>query len=431
MRPRVPALGLALLAWAGAAGAGPFEAHSAKAREFYGRGDLAGAAAEFQAALKLKPKDANAIISLAGIYMTQGKMKESESAFLSGVKLLKPKEGSLLGYCWSRLGDIALLRGDLDVAKYRYERTLAYNPKDANAQIGLGVYAERKGGLEEAARAYEAGLALEPGNHVAQEGLRRVRQRLRYSQDPAEMLAEMKARKIVEAAREAFKPEELELLIDMRTAEEDGGIDFLKERQGFLGPDIVETKDKAGNIRLMFTKASFAKYKAQFTQAAIADLEKAGVELKYLYYLEDLDEKPLFDEAGQLTPSGVEIYRKMRRGEAVQWKLPGQELPGEAARRGGRPPEEKDPQVQALLQAGYVEITQDEENWIERAGGCTEDQLEQQYSLKSVKAPMNRVRYFLSSRDPLTAGVARYRQEGDAATLTGTAFFGSGAKLCH
>ncbi len=409
-----------------------FDAHSNKARDLYGRGDLPGAAAEFKAALRLRPKDASATISLAGILMTMGKLPEAERRFKQGVGLLPESDVSLRSYCNSRLGDIALLGGRLEDARGRYEASLRDNPKDANAQIGLGVYDERRELWRDSLAAYQAGLALEPGNKVALEGLERVRRKLRWAQDPAGLLEEMRARVIISSEASTYRPDDLALLNDMRVAEDEGGVDFLKSKIGVLGAYVVEMRDKAGGIRVLFTKDGYAKYRFHFTQAAIHALEASGVKLKYLYYLEDADGKPLFDEYGSLSPAGDALYRGMRRGEAVQWKLPGQQLPGRQPAQGAAKAEEQDPKVRALLEAGYVEISRDEESWLERVGPCTESQLEEQHGMQVLPGSMKQPRYFLHTKEPLTAGVAKYRELGDGATLSGSGFFGGGrAKVCR
>ena len=66
-----------------------------------------------------------------------------------------------------RLGDLALLRGDVQAAGARYSRILELDAADVPAMIKLGVVSVRSGRADEAMRLFRQAIAQEPNNAEA------------------------------------------------------------------------------------------------------------------------------------------------------------------------------------------------------------------------------------------------------------------------
>jgi hypothetical protein len=95
------------------------------------------------------------------------------------------------------------------------------------------------------------------------------------------------------------------------------------------------------------------------------------------------------------------------------------------------PKEAKGDSIGVLKMAGYEEISDEEEKFVEKETKCTEHDLMCEFSLQIVmermgKAQETRHYYFLHTRDPLFGVVAQYRQGHSGQTH----FFGLGVPVC-
>jgi len=95
------------------------------------------------------------------------------------------------------------------------------------------------------------------------------------------------------------------------------------------------------------------------------------------------------------------------------------------------PKEAKSGSIGVLKMAGYEEISNEEEKFVEKETKCTERDLMCEFSLqivmeKTAKSQETRHYYFLHTRDPLFGVVAQYRQGHSGQTH----FFGLGAPVC-
>jgi hypothetical protein len=221
-------------------------------------------------------------------------------------------------------------------------------------------------------------------------------------------LTELRLRGILGPDQEEVRPEDLQLLAEMRRAEKEGGIEFLKSEAGTVRPYSVERKVPGGHLELLFNARGFETYRQLLSQAAIHDFEVLGIQLKYVFYLVDGGERPLFDEEGMLTQNGTDVVYAMRKGAKAAWKLPGQDLPPNG-------PKEKpdDAAALALLAKGFEEISGPELHYIQKASKCSVAQLQSQYTLKKIDKDPKRPRWFLHKDDSLMSYVGVFRA-GDA-----------------
>ncbi|MBI4051021.1 MAG: tetratricopeptide repeat protein [Elusimicrobia bacterium] len=401
--------------------------HSSLARQYYEQQKYSEAVQEFRKALRYKPQDPNGHISLGGILILQGKLQEAEEEFEEGLKFL-PQGAPLAAYCYSRLGDIAWLQKQSDLAAEKYSKAAELNPQDANAHIGLGRYYESRALWKEAVESYRKGLEVEPANPIAKAGLKRAEEK---GEEIPDLLAEMVERGILGSARTEFAREEKELLQKMRQAEKTGAVDYLKSRGALLKVFVMEKKERSGRIRLLLTAQGFEKYKFFRSQDALRAFEFNGVEAKYVFFLRDRRGEPVYNASGQLTPEGEAVYRALLSGQK-KWILPSEPIPQEP----GVPSKNKgdSPEVTALRLAGYEEVESPELQWLIQQTGCPQVVLEREFTLRTVQeTATDRTRFFVHGKDMLMAFIARYRAgETQIQGLGGTGFFGSGSgRLCQ
>jgi hypothetical protein len=233
-------------------------------------------------------------------------------------------------------------------------------------------------------------------------------------------LAELRLRGILGPDQDEVRPDDLQLLAEMRRAELEGGIDFLKSEAGTVRPYSVERKNAGGHLELLFNARGFENYRQLLSQAAIHDFEVLGIQLKYVFYLVDGSERPLFDEEGLLTQQGTDVVYAMRKGAKAEWKLPGQDLPPN-----GRKEKGDDAAVLSLLAKGFEEISGPELHFVEKATKCSIAQLQSQYTLKKIEKDPKRPRWFLHKDDSLMSYVGVFRagdalkEQGGPGTLVG------------
>ncbi|MBV9301094.1 MAG: tetratricopeptide repeat protein [Acidobacteriaceae bacterium] len=117
----------------------------AKAAE--ARGDLAGAAASYQAALKIAPRLGPAYNNLGAIYFKQGEYAKAASTLEQGLKINSnmTSASALLGMSLFQMGKYAEARSPLEAA-------LSANPNDGNIELFLVNTLTRLGEFETAAQ---------------------------------------------------------------------------------------------------------------------------------------------------------------------------------------------------------------------------------------------------------------------------------------
>jgi hypothetical protein len=129
-----------------------------------------GVAAEAEAALRralaARPGDVAVICDLADL-LAQTSRGDAASALLAQALRDAPDDASL----WFKRGHLAMLAGDLAMARESLERSAALLPGYAPTHQNLGLVAEWSGRLDDAERHFRRALALAPDNLDARFGL--------------------------------------------------------------------------------------------------------------------------------------------------------------------------------------------------------------------------------------------------------------------
>jgi len=139
----------------------------------------------------LKPKDANALQELAGLYLSRAQayqgsysLDQAKSGVLAPTSVLRPSSGSKLGQAISGIqnpissavstdtstqtnSDYSKLLGYLSDRLGVYQKLAAFNPKDATTQFSLAQAAQTTGDTKTAIVAYRAFLRLAPQDSLA------------------------------------------------------------------------------------------------------------------------------------------------------------------------------------------------------------------------------------------------------------------------
>lgn len=94
----------------------------------------AAAIAHFKSAIDLKPNNPNYHLALGNAYIENNQLTEAENSYTSALEI----DASLLAGHF-KLGQVAKLRGDQDVARSHYKRALSLNPKHKPSQKALNA----------------------------------------------------------------------------------------------------------------------------------------------------------------------------------------------------------------------------------------------------------------------------------------------------
>ncbi|MBA3718000.1 MAG: tetratricopeptide repeat protein, partial [Actinobacteria bacterium] len=152
-------------------------------------GDLQGAATALKHFTTLKPKNAEALAELAGLYTALGNRRQTEvvaaqtasqeSSFATVIATgLQSKKQSVVGPD-AIFGSLATLTNDRLTKLYQQQQDdfnqaegvnksiVALNPKDANAQLNLGQAAQSAGDAKTAIAAYKKFVKLAPDDPTA------------------------------------------------------------------------------------------------------------------------------------------------------------------------------------------------------------------------------------------------------------------------
>ncbi len=113
-------------------------------------GDLDGAMAALQEALKLNPDTPGPYNTMAQILRVRGDLEGSRKAFAEGARVKKQKEGEQAAMFNVNTGLKNLRDGKLEVATQQLRAAIAAAPQPARAHRGLAEALERKGERSEA-----------------------------------------------------------------------------------------------------------------------------------------------------------------------------------------------------------------------------------------------------------------------------------------
>lgn len=130
-----------------------------------GQKDFAGAAADFNAALALRPDDADVVYNLGLAQSAQKDYPGAIAAFTRALALT-PGDAEIL---LSR-GTAAFYEQDYDPAIADYNRAIALNPKYTEAFYARALARRRKGDFDGASADYDHALELDPNFWMAYNG---------------------------------------------------------------------------------------------------------------------------------------------------------------------------------------------------------------------------------------------------------------------
>lgn len=257
------------------------------------------------------------------------------------------------------------------------------------------------------------------------------------------LIKEMRRRAIVSANTSRWTPDQYTLLLRCREAEKMGAFEFLREKLGSLRGLAVEFRAPEGYDGLDLTVEGYRKFIFALSQEAFGYFESKGAQGQWLYKIKTIDGKRIFTDDGMLTHEGVTVYLKTKRKIPAFWKFPNGRIVGTtrppkdllarlAAPRAfaptpktrplprpenwSRPPAQApsgtaaDPEAraQALLDSGFIEISEAEERHLLEKTRLSERQLRDKSSLEIIPTPGG-VKYLLSPSDPLMPFVSQYR----------------------
>jgi tetratricopeptide (TPR) repeat protein len=139
--------------------------HQLMAHELVKQGDTAGAIRNYREALKIDPATPGLHFELAEMLnssLSEAGRKEAEEEYKAALAVNSLDEKS---EC--RLGDLALLRNDLQAASAHYSRALQLQPNDAEAALGFAKTLLGMNQPEKAQPLLEHAVAVDPTSAVA------------------------------------------------------------------------------------------------------------------------------------------------------------------------------------------------------------------------------------------------------------------------
>lgn len=144
-------------------------AHSNLGLRLAQRGDLDGALAHYEAALRAKPDDDFALTNAGQALAARGDMAAAIARFEAALRVAPGNAQARLN-----LGNALAQEGRLDEAAEQYRAVLARQPQYADAHNNLGNVRALQGRRAEAIEHYRAALAIDPGYADAKRNLAAV-----------------------------------------------------------------------------------------------------------------------------------------------------------------------------------------------------------------------------------------------------------------
>jgi len=144
------------------------DAHLNLGRLYKDAGRTAGAELQLQAAVALAPMNIGARNELGNLYYTSGRLPEAEAQFQASMASIPTAAAS------DSLGDIALRRGQRDVAEKDYKQAIELDEFDPRGHFALAAILEAQDNSPGAVAEYRAGLNVDPLNQQAQAAVKRL-----------------------------------------------------------------------------------------------------------------------------------------------------------------------------------------------------------------------------------------------------------------
>lgn len=358
-------------------------------KQFFAAKEYASAQKTFSRCVKLDSSNVDALLSLAGIYLTQDKLEDAEKYFKSALKVMK-KNSPYWSYTYSMLGDIALKRQENQQALDLYTKSLSFNAANVNSLVGKGVITEYQGDKQGSAEFYRSALAVEPLNLIARKRL--INLEPEYLTND-EILAALKQRYAIAPDTKELSEENRKLFEQIHRAEQRRGVDYLKNKYTKVPPEYIVTLNKGTEFeREMMTLAGFKSLEKNIGQDAIAVFQRVGVPIQEVFELRNLKGEKIFTPDSTLTESGFYVYTEALQNRKA-FLLPQESVPPTQAFL-----EKIAKHVQELKDAGYIEISRSEYKMIENQTRCSEETLRSKLGLYIMQVNKNDRRYFVQSR---------------------------------
>ena len=358
-------------------------------KEFAAR-QYASAKGTFLQCLELDKDNEEVLLSLGGVALTQEELDEAKSYFLAALKKMK-RTSPYLSYTYSMLGDIALKQQNNKAALAYYNKSLSYNEAYVNSLVGKGVITEANGDKKSAADIYQTALSVEPLNLIARKRLIAL-EPIYFSDE--DILEALKQRGAVQPDQNTLSAEEKELFFRIHSAEQHGGLDYLKEKFIPLPTDYTLTLFPGTNFsREELTFTGYNALQKNIAQDAIAVFQKAGVRIQDVFALRDQKGNKIFLADSTLTDSGMSVYQEALRGHKT-YLLPTEELPPTPEYL-----EQISKRVKELDLHGYTEISRKEVEMIKAQTNCSEETMRRQMGLYVLPISRSSKRYFVLSRE--------------------------------
>ncbi|MGB7281907.1 MAG: tetratricopeptide repeat protein [Candidatus Acidiferrum sp.] len=148
---------------------GDFGAHYNLAAILQMKGDLSGALAEFELAVRLEPDDPTANNALGGVLLASGRIDEAIAHLNTA---LKGRPDYFDAHY--NLGNALATQGDFAGALLHFRAAVRLHPEDAGAEANLGSALAETGNMKEARLHFERALQIDPKNELARENLEQL-----------------------------------------------------------------------------------------------------------------------------------------------------------------------------------------------------------------------------------------------------------------
>ena len=348
--------------------------------------DFVRAKTTFARCVSLDVTNEEAWLSLAGVQMKQEDLEGAKNSFLTALKHMK-RSSPYISYTYSMLGDIALKQQQNKDALSYYNRSLTYNEANVNSLVGKAVIIEAQGDKKQAASIYETALSVEPLNLIARKRLIAL-EPIYFSDE--QILEGLKQRYAALPDKQELSEEDRTLFAKIHSAEQRGGIEYLRNKYSQLPPDYTVTLFKDTDFsREVLTLSGYTAMKKQIGQDAVAVFQKAKVRTQDVFDLRDLKGNKIFLPDSTLTESGFFVYNEALQGRKA-FLLPIEAVP---------PTKEELAQVEKrakqLTEKGYKEISLAELAMIKKQTNCSEYTLRNKMGLYSIPVDANTKRYFV------------------------------------
>jgi tetratricopeptide (TPR) repeat protein len=150
-----------------------YQGHYSLGNALERKGDVQGAAREYEEALRIYPNYFEARANLGGAWAQLGRLDAAEQE-LSRALAMDPAHAE----SHNNLGNVYNQRGQLERAAAEFRAALLVEPDLVEAHNNLGITLASMGKLRQAAASFEHALSLDPSFQVARDNLARARQML-------------------------------------------------------------------------------------------------------------------------------------------------------------------------------------------------------------------------------------------------------------